>query len=98
MEEPTQIIKKLSNPLQNELYFFLIFLKKYNYFSRHFDFFSKYLKKFQIFTGNHFSEQTLHDIVNIMEEKYYEPNEIIVNKNSKESGIYLIIDGKVEIF
>ena len=33
-----------------------------------------------------------------MEEKDYEPNEFIVKNDSKESSIYLIIDGKIEIF
>ena len=84
MEITGSVISKLPDNLQYEL---------------NFDFFNRYLLKFKFFTEKNFSKETQYDLINIMDEITYGPNEIIIEENSIENiCIFIVVEGSVEIF
>jgi CRP-like cAMP-binding protein len=60
--------------------------------------FSKLAANFGIIQNN-FSEQTREKLIDVLEERFYMPNQVIfVEKTYSEPMIYMVLKGKIEIF
>lgn len=83
VEQEHKIINALSKPLRNELY-----LESYG----------NILRKYPIFCAN-FTDSFLKEVVKIIKDQRYMPNEIIFEQGENFDGcIYFIIKGKIELF
>ena len=57
------------------------------------------MKNFCVFQDNDFSQETQKDMIKIMEEINFGPNETIIKEGDLENqAMYLLVDGNVEIF